>query len=109
MICDSGFGGVCASTLWLVHKLAFRSAIWNCVVHVVSWKQLAPWHWFFFRLISVYLCHNVVFTLKFPLLGLTVIVVEISVFFKLTMCTRCTISIGWLCRRDSMMYKLSLA
>jgi len=39
------------------------------------------------RLISVYLCHNIVFTRKFPLLGLTVIVVELSVFLKLTICT----------------------
>jgi hypothetical protein len=66
--------------------------------------------WVIFIALCLCICHNVVFMRKSPFLGLTVIVVGISVFVFEINYSCCTVSIGWPCRRDSMMcYKLSLA
>jgi hypothetical protein len=43
-------GVACDNNLWLVLKLAFRSAIWNCVVHVVSWERLVLLNWLYLSL-----------------------------------------------------------
>jgi hypothetical protein len=80
IVCDCGVGVTCADNLWLVLKLALGSAIWNCVVHVVSCERLVLLHWLCLSLSSLYLGRNIVFIRRFPCLGLTVVMVELSIF-----------------------------